>query len=446
MNVAIVGAGLAGLTCAWRLQQAGHRVVLFEREARAGGRMASVDVDGFRVDVGANLMLANYTHLRALADEVGLGEQWFKFEAGRGGIQVDGRIASVAPTSLGDFLRPQGLSVASRARLLAFLMRAWRSRDDLDFFDLGVGDPSLDTLDAWSGSLEACGQEVVELLVDPFVRTFHFHSARKLSMKYFAALAALFMDEGGFSTHGFRGFMQALPDALAARLDVRLGTVVDAVRPVADGVEVVVGEQAERYDAVVVATTASVARRLLVAPSPRQAAVLDGVTYAPTLMCSFRVPAEAAGDFEGLWIPFGESALVSDCANEACKGARQGDDVLLTLGLHEEAAALLLDTPDEVVLGLVANEWGRLAPACRGRMTGLHVHRWREAMPVYGVGHLTKVQAFWEAGQGDGCVWLAGDWLNHPWLEGSVRCGERVAGLVGARTPGCTPVAPPPSG
>jgi oxygen-dependent protoporphyrinogen oxidase len=432
MNVAVVGAGVSGLTAAWRLQQAGHRIVVFEREARVGGRMATVDVGGFRIDVGANLMLENYARLRALADEVGLGDQWFAFHAGRGGIQVDGRIASVAPTSLGDLLRPDGLSIASRARLLAFLVRSWHARGSLDFFDLGTGDPALDTVDAWTGASEACGPEVVELLVDPFVRTFHFHSARKLSMKYFAALAALFMDEGGFVPHGFRGFMQALPDALAARLDVRTGTAVEAVRPVDGGVEVVVAGEAGRYDAVVVATTASVARRVLVAPTARQAAVLDGVAYAPTLMSSFRVPAEAAGDFEGIWIPFGESAIVSDCANEACKGARQGDDVVLTLGLHEEAATLLLDAPDDVVLGLVANEWGRLAPACRGRMTGLHVHRWREAMPVYGVGHLNKVQAFWESGQGEGRVWLAGDWLNHPWLEGSVRCGERVAGLVDA--------------
>jgi predicted NAD/FAD-dependent oxidoreductase len=34
---------------------------------------------------------------------------------------------------------------------------------------------------------------------------------------------------------------------------------------------------------------------------------------------------------------------------------------------------------------------------------------------------------FWENGQGQGGVWLCGDYLNHPWVEGAVRCGEKVA-------------------
>ena len=40
-NVAIVGAGLAGVTCARRLVQAGHAVRVFEKSRAAGGRMAT---------------------------------------------------------------------------------------------------------------------------------------------------------------------------------------------------------------------------------------------------------------------------------------------------------------------------------------------------------------------------------------------------------------------
>ena len=43
MKIAIIGSGIAGLTCAWRL--AGHhQVTLFEAGATPGGHTATVDV------------------------------------------------------------------------------------------------------------------------------------------------------------------------------------------------------------------------------------------------------------------------------------------------------------------------------------------------------------------------------------------------------------------
>jgi len=40
-NIAIVGAGMAGIACARTLQQAGHQVTVFEKNAALGGRMAT---------------------------------------------------------------------------------------------------------------------------------------------------------------------------------------------------------------------------------------------------------------------------------------------------------------------------------------------------------------------------------------------------------------------
>ena len=40
-NIAIIGAGMAGITCARTLLQAGHHVTLFEKSAGVGGRMAT---------------------------------------------------------------------------------------------------------------------------------------------------------------------------------------------------------------------------------------------------------------------------------------------------------------------------------------------------------------------------------------------------------------------
>jgi renalase len=52
-QTAVIGAGLAGLTCARALADAGHSVVVFDKGRGLGGRMASRRKEGWRFDHGA---------------------------------------------------------------------------------------------------------------------------------------------------------------------------------------------------------------------------------------------------------------------------------------------------------------------------------------------------------------------------------------------------------
>lgn len=55
-RVAIVGGGVGGLTCAIRLRAAGHDVTLFERNDVVGGKLATLERDGFTFDIGPSLL------------------------------------------------------------------------------------------------------------------------------------------------------------------------------------------------------------------------------------------------------------------------------------------------------------------------------------------------------------------------------------------------------
>ena len=55
-HVVIVGAGLAGLSCALRLAGAGRQVTILERESVPGGRAGLIDDAGYRFDTGPTVL------------------------------------------------------------------------------------------------------------------------------------------------------------------------------------------------------------------------------------------------------------------------------------------------------------------------------------------------------------------------------------------------------
>ncbi|OWW18956.1 NAD(P)/FAD-dependent oxidoreductase [Noviherbaspirillum denitrificans] len=58
MHIAVIGAGMAGLTCARRLQQQGHHVTVYERNADVGGRMGTRQTELGGFDHGAQYFTA----------------------------------------------------------------------------------------------------------------------------------------------------------------------------------------------------------------------------------------------------------------------------------------------------------------------------------------------------------------------------------------------------
>ena len=69
-DVAIVGAGLAGLTCARELTAAGYRVCLLDKSRGLGGRIATRRVDGVRVDHGLRYWQPQTEGLQALTKDL----------------------------------------------------------------------------------------------------------------------------------------------------------------------------------------------------------------------------------------------------------------------------------------------------------------------------------------------------------------------------------------
>ncbi|CAM5301373.1 hypothetical protein SRIMM317S_00928 [Streptomyces rimosus subsp. rimosus] len=73
-RVVVVGGGIAGLSAAFRLQEAGCDAVVLESAGpeMIGGRMATVEVSGFAVNRAATILIHSYRELIRLIAAAGL--------------------------------------------------------------------------------------------------------------------------------------------------------------------------------------------------------------------------------------------------------------------------------------------------------------------------------------------------------------------------------------
>lgn len=128
--VVVVGAGLAGVTCARTLQAAGTQVLLLDRGRRIGGRMASRRLDGRPVDIGASyLTVSDPIFAAVVADwhERGLARPWTDTFAVIGEEPKAGPLRWGAPGGLRSLVEDlaDGLEVVD-----ATTVRAVRRKDD----------------------------------------------------------------------------------------------------------------------------------------------------------------------------------------------------------------------------------------------------------------------------------------------------------------------------
>lgn len=76
-RIAVIGAGIAGIACARTLMQAGHQVTVFEKNAGAGGRMATRNTEFGGFDHGTQYFTVRDSRFeKALATASGLVRPW----------------------------------------------------------------------------------------------------------------------------------------------------------------------------------------------------------------------------------------------------------------------------------------------------------------------------------------------------------------------------------
>ena len=269
-DVLVVGAGLAGLTAALALQDAGRSVRVLEARDRVGGRTLNVDLgEGEVVEAGGQWVGPQQTALLALATRLQVptfpthveGENLL---AWRGGVRrYTGAVPRVSPLVLADVAQAQ-LRLDRMARRVP-LEAPWAALDAV----------------AWDGTtLEGWLRRHVRTtggraLLRTGVEAVWAADAGELSLLHAlfylrsgGGWSALLDTAGGAQQDRFVGGSQRLSLLLAEQLDVVLRAPVTAVRQDAVGIVVVTASGGEhRAERVVVAVSPALAGRIAWEPA-----------------------------------------------------------------------------------------------------------------------------------------------------------------------------------
>jgi len=285
-RIAVVGAGVSGLTAAWTLQRAGHDVHVLEAASHAGGHTCTVPVTTpagtWSVDTGFIVLNdRNYPNFNALLRELGVGVQpsdmSFAVTAESGGFEY-------ASSSLGGLLAtPGNLPRPAFHRMLLDVRRFQREAVEL------LGSDSDESLGDYLERNRYSRWFIDRLLVPQAAAVW---SADPGQMWSFPArfLAHFFHNHGMLALRdrpqwhtvvgGSARYVERLTAALPHR--VRLETPVGSVRRFADRVEVTPrGGEPERYDHVVVAAHSDQALSMLADPTADERRLLGAITYQP---------------------------------------------------------------------------------------------------------------------------------------------------------------------
>nr|WP_055505924.1 protoporphyrinogen oxidase [Nonomuraea pusilla] len=413
-HVVVVGGGISGLAAAWFLRQgAGERVrvTVLESSPRIGGKLYASEVAGVSVDAGAESMLARRPEGKELAAAVGLAGDLVLPGTLRSSIYSRGTLHALpkaqvmgVPADLAELARSGIISPAGLLRVpLDQILPATLVRTDVSV----------------AAYIRArMGGEVVERLIEPLLGGVYAGRSDMLSLEAtMPRVAAVARSERSllsaarhlveeapkdagpvFAT--LRGGIGVLPEAVAkaSGADVRTGVTVRELHRTESGWRLVTGPvprpEVIEADAVVVATPAPAAARLLKEEAPRAAAELARIDYASMAVVTLAYPLDAFPEppaTSGYLVPPVEGRPVKAVTFSSVKWPHLASDlVVLRCSIGRVGEEHLLQREDAELVSLATAEMADVM-GVRGLPVDTRVTRWGGGLPQYNVGHLDRV-------------------------------------------------------
>ena len=461
-RVIVIGGGMTGLVCAYRLRRSGLPVLVLEASPLPGGMVATIEKNGFLFESGPQVPRFPLA-LWQLVQELGLGPEFVPGDSRAPRyILKKGRLHR-APLSPSSFLSTRLIGAGSKLRLLSEPLRPSNppaSEESLAHFVRRKFD-----------------DQVLDYLVDPFISAVFGGDPEKMGVasafpfldrwehdgsllagairsRKRKARADRSMESARDRTPGrwmgitdslpslgnFRSGLAAIPNKLAEKLRgaLRLQCKVE-------GIEQVAGEESERpawrvrlkegepleAAQVVIAAPAYEAARLLSTIAPSLSGALDKISYAPmaVVSCGYdRSQVRNPLTGFGVLIPRLEPMnTVFQVWNSSLLGGRApAGKVLVTSFAGGATNPSFVKKDEDAIAHIVESEMSKLL-GIDGPPVERLVWKHANALPQYNVGHEQTVAAVRQSISALQGVHLAGNYFQGRSLGDCVEIGSRTA-------------------
>ncbi|MGC2331596.1 MAG: protoporphyrinogen oxidase [Candidatus Acidiferrales bacterium] len=443
-TVVVVGGGVSGLACAYRLKKLGVPVTLLEGSPRVGGLIETVEKDGFLFESGPQSFQGTETLLEVIHD-LRIEDQLCKAHPGAPRYVLRQGCLRKIPMSPQAILTTSLLSPGTRWKVVSEPFKRTRPPNE----DESVAD----------FVRRKFGHEILEYLVSPFVSGVYAGDPEKLSlraafptleqwereygsilrgqMKSRSSSGATTARKGPPPLCSFRRGLDTLMRALGANLGdsaqtgarasamSRSGNLGDAgyeVRVMRGGREETIVARA-----VVLAAPAYTASHLVGSVAPHLASILSGIAYASLAVVGtgyHKRQASMALDGFGVLIPRSEKRRTLGIVwnSSLFQGRAPEGQMVMTSFVGGATDLEIVAKSDQEIAAIVQEDQARILGITGSPITSA-VWKHEKALPQYNLGHGHAVEAIREVERTVPGLYFAGNYLEGPSIG---RCVEEA--------------------
>ena len=442
-QVVVVGGGISGLACAYRLKQLGLPVTILEASGRVGGVIGTIRKDGFLFESGPQSFQGTATMLD-LIRELGIeGDLETADPHAPRFVYLHGRLKKI-PMTPQALLASSFLGVNSRFKIASEPFRRTK--------------PPAKEESVADFVRRKFGHEILEYLVAPFVSGVYAGDPETLSLKAAFPTLEEWEREYGSVLRGamksrsdaekragppplcsFRDGVASIANAIASKLGDSLRVGAQVVSVARAGAYEICFEQGGRSEkltaaAVVVSTPAYIASHQVASISSPLAHTLSGVAYAPVAVVASgyydRQIAEGLTGF-GFLIPRSEKVrTLGTVWNSSLFPGRAPDgSVVMTSFIGGATDPKLVEHSDAEIAAIVEAENARIL-GITGPPIASVVWKYVKALPQYNLGHGHIVEAIRDGERQNPGLFFCGNYLEGPALGKCVETATQTAQAI----------------